>query len=122
MSAVYDEVVLQWDGEEHTVHPSYRMIQAIESQGISIIGLSNRLIQGEPPMSQVSFVIAHMLRSAGVKVKPEDVYDYVMTEADQDEIAWLCEAVVTAFTPRQKDQAKNAEAPGKAKKKASSKK
>lgn len=124
MAAIYDEVVLNWEGEEYIVQPSYKMIQSIESKGVSIVGLSNRLMQGEPPMSQIALVISHMLQSAGARsARPDEVYAHLLSEADEDELQWLCEAVVTAFTPRRKDQSKNDDAPRKAsKKKASSKK
>lgn len=122
MAAIYDEIVLSWGGEEYTIQPSYRMIQSIESQGVSIVGVSQRLIQGEPPISLVAQIVSHMLRSAGAKASPDQVYEHLMTEADSDEIAYICEAVVSAFTPRKKDQEGNAEQPRTAAKKRSSKK
>lgn len=122
MAAIYDEIVLSWGGEEYTIQPSYGMIQAIESQGVSIVGVSQRLMQGDPPISLVAQIVSHMLRTAGAKATPQEVYEHLMTDADSDEIASVCEAVISAFTPRKKDQEGNGDQPGKATKKRSSKK
>ena len=66
MAAIYEEIVLAWEGEEYTVQPDYRMVQRIESRGISIMGVCHKIARGEPPTSQVAEIIAHMLTSGVV--------------------------------------------------------
>lgn len=99
MSAIYEKVTLKWKGKEYEVQPSFNMVQAIESTGISIIGVSNKMARGEPPLSQVSIILAHMLRSGGARtVSPEEVYEHLFF-VKPDELEHISNAIVTAFTP-----------------------
>lgn len=109
MSAIFEEVTIEWGGEEYTITPTYRMIQQIE-QHYSLAGVSQRLAEGNPPMSHIAGIVAMLLKHAGAKVEPEDVYESMLTEMDGDQIAALAEVVVSAFVP----QSKNSDSPVKA--------
>lgn len=122
MAAIYDEIVLRWEGEEYTVQPSYEMLQTIEAQGISIVAVARRMMQGEPRMTEVSFVVAEMLKSADCDVKASKVYEHLLTDCTEKDFQAVCNAVITAFTPRKRDQQGNAAAPRKGGKKKAAKK
>lgn len=113
MTAIYEEIVLAWDGEEITIHPNYRLVQKIEARGLSIMAVVNKLVSGEePPMSHVAEIIAHMLVSGGAKrATPERVYEYLVARAKGDEYLRIATALITAFIPRETDPG-NAEGPG----------
>ena len=101
MAAIFEEVTIAWQGEEYTVTPTYRMVQQIE-QRVSIAGMSDRIMRGEPPISHMAEVIAIMLRHGGAKVTPEDVYAELMTTDDVEALSGLAHTVVTAFVPGKK--------------------
>lgn len=104
MSAIYEEIVLSWEGKEYTVRPDYRMVQRIEARGISILGVCQRLSRGEPQMSQVSEIIGYMLQSGGAKrATPERVYAHLVTHADATEIERIASALMTAFIPQERN-------------------
>ena len=63
MAPIYQEIQLKWEGEEYTIQPSFRMVQEIEAGRISISGVIRKMALGEPQMSQVSEIIAFMLKS-----------------------------------------------------------
>ena len=109
MAAIYEEIVLSWNGEEITVKPDYRLVQKIEARGRSIMAVVNKLVSGEePPMSHVAEIIAHMLISGGAKrVTPERVYEYLVSRAKGDEYLRIATALITAFIPRDTDQGKS---------------
>ena len=108
MAAVFEEVELEWEGNIYKVTPTYRMIQRIE-QDVSIAGISQRLAEGNPPMSHIASVVGVLLRSAGVQVDDGDIYAKMLTELDAEQITQLAEVVVSAFVPR----SKNSDSPGK---------
>ena len=122
MSAIFEEVTICWgtDDEgnpvEYKVQPTYRMVQAIE-QKVSIAGLSDRVMRGDPPMSHIADVIAHMLRSAGAKVDSEEVYAEMMNSDDADAITDLAMVVITAFVPQKKSSGSRKSKPAKGGKK-----
>ncbi len=104
MAAVYQEIVLAWNGEEYTVHPDFRMVQRIEARGISIMGVIERFQRGEPPASQVAEIIAHMLTSGGAKhVTPERVYAHLSASTDQKEWWRIYTAITLSFVPQEPD-------------------
>jgi hypothetical protein len=108
MAAVFEEVILEWEGQEYRVTPTYRMIQRIE-QDVSIAGISQRLAEGNPPMSHIASVVGVLLRAGGAQVEDEDVYAQMLTELGPGDITALAEVVVSAFVPR----SKNSDSPGK---------
>lgn len=107
MAAIFEEVTITWgtddEGEpvEYTVTPTYRMVQRIE-QRVSIAGMSNRIAQGEPPISHMAEVLAVLLQGGGADVSAEDVYAELMSIEDTDHLIHLSQVVVTAFMPSAK--------------------
>lgn len=112
MAAIYEEIVLAWDGEDYTIQPDFRMVQRIEARGISILGVCHRIERGDPPTSQVAEIIAHMLKSGGAKrATPERVYEHLAARADAEEWSRICTAIIMGFIPQEPDSG-NSGGPG----------
>ncbi len=110
MAAIFEEVTLEWNGQTYTVTPTYRMIQRIE-QDVSIAGISQRLAEGNPPMSHIASVVGVLLRAAGAQVEDSDIYEKMLTELEPDQIRELAEVVVSAFVPTSKNSNSPAKEP-----------
>lgn len=103
MASIYKEIVLAWRGEEYTVQPSFQMAQKIESRGVSIMGVIDKIHRGEPPATQIAEILAHMLQSGGAKTAtPERVYELVV-KADTKEWLRITTAITIAFMPTEPD-------------------
>ncbi len=98
MAAIFREVELTWQGEAYTVTPTYRLIQRVE-QRVSIAGLASRIQSGEPPLTQIAFVLAALLNAAGADVDEEDVYTELHAAQDAAAVQQMVRVVLTAFTP-----------------------
>lgn len=115
MSAVYEEIVLAWKGVEYTIQPNYRLVQRVEAQrpsglGISIVRLLSDIETAYPPVSQVGEVVSLMLQLAGAKTATEEaVYSHLL-RASADEWKRIRIALSTAFIPQEKPSG-NSEAP-----------
>ena len=122
MAAVFEEVTITWDGEEHVVTPTYKMVNQIE-QRVSLVALANRIANGEPPVSHMAEVLAVLLRNAGVQVSPDDVYAELMNTEDPEAFTQIAHVILTAFVPSKKSDSPAAGAKKKtAAKKATTKK
>lgn len=107
--AIFRDVTIEWEGETYTVTPSNRLLRKIEGEGISLTHMVQRVASGEPPVSEVAFVTAEFLRSAGAKVSEDDIYKGIMvalSEGDQQAFANLAISIVEAITPTAIDEKK----------------
>lgn len=66
MAPVYRSIEMEWDGKAYVVTPTYGLVQRIE-QRISLASLLNRVLRGEPPLSQLADLLSECLRAAGCK-------------------------------------------------------
>lgn len=88
MAAIFNEVVISYEGKEYSVKPTFDIINRIEMPatagglGISLSGLAARAANGDVAVSEVSKVVALLLNVSGAKVSPEDVYVAIMTAED----------------------------------------
>lgn len=107
MAAIFEEVSICWGYDEegnrieYTVRPTYRMVQAIE-QKVSIAGISDRIMRGDPPISHMAYIISFLLRQAGADVDEESVFEELMISEDPDAIGDLARLIITAFVPQKK--------------------
>ena len=102
--AVFRDVTIQWDGEEYVLTPSNRLLRRIEGEGISLPHMISRIGKGEPPISEVCYVMAEFLKSAGAKVSEDDIYGEVMTSlagGDENGFANMAAAIVEAISPEE---------------------
>lgn len=105
MTAIYQEVELQWRGKTWTVTPTYRLIQQIE-QDVSIAGVGARIAKGEPPLSHVAHIVAMLLRAAGCRdVTGAEVYAVLMSDMPEEQLIGFAEVVLSAFVPQDPDEA-----------------
>lgn len=101
--AVFREIEMKWDGETYVVTPSNRILRRIEGEGISLSHMISRVAEGQPPISEVCFVMAELLNSAGAEVTEDDIYGEVMTElsnGNDKAFANMALAIVEAISPQ----------------------
>lgn len=116
MSGVFREIIMTHDGVDYTVVPNNRLLRRIERE-VSLTEMIGRVSEGKPPVSEIAFVIAEYLRSAGADVDEDQMYVDLMTDLTENEgrsFAALCGAVVESITPV--DDAPKKQKPRKAKK------
>ena len=107
MASIFKEIHITWQGVEHRITPTMRLINQIE-QEVSLSRLAARLHAGDVPISHLSCLIAAFLRSDGVKVSDEEVYASLINGEEQEAInaaaASIFESVFPA-TPKKSDAA-----------------
>tara|TARA_R110000824_G_scaffold183072_1_gene364090 strand:+ start:3676 stop:4035 length:360 start_codon:yes stop_codon:yes gene_type:complete len=76
MAAIWNEIVLEWEGEEYTVRPSINFLNHLEQEGgTSLSAMLVRLGKGDLPTGRACQLIARTLTYAGCKgVTPETVF------------------------------------------------
>jgi hypothetical protein len=114
MPTQFNDVRIRFGGKDYIIKPTYEMARRVESPiingglGISIAGMAARAGRGEVAITEVSDIVALMLRSAGAVVEiegnefpvtGEDVYGELLTIGDS--IA-VINAVTLAFFPAPK--------------------
>ncbi len=100
MAQIYDQITLSWEGKDVIVQPTFRMVQRIESRGISIYGVYQSIANGEPRVTQVAEIISELLVSGGAKsATPEKVYQRIVYSPDE-EWARISHAIGAVFMPR----------------------
>lgn len=120
MAAVYQDILLEWKGVEHTIKPSMRLLQDIE-QKFSISRVAHRLATGDVPLSHMASIVGIMLRSAGAEVTDDDVFSELM-QGDAQVVQDMAIALISAAFPFQGKGQGNALAPKLSAKKVASKK
>lgn len=97
--SVFREVEMGWGGKTYTVTPSNKVLRRIESEGISLVHMAERVAKGEPPLSQLALVIATLLQQGGAKVTEDEIYLGLVDAAGSKEIVALAENTMLAIFP-----------------------
>jgi hypothetical protein len=75
MAAIWNDIVIEWEGEHYTVRPTLKLINALEQgEGRSLSQMFIRLSRGDLPSSVACEVIARVLQYAGAEVTAEEVF------------------------------------------------
>lgn len=76
MAAIWNEIVLEWEGETFNVRPSINFLNHLEQDsGASLSAMLVRLGKGDLPTGRACQLIARTLTFAGCKgVTPESVF------------------------------------------------
>lgn len=99
MSSIFREVVLVWREHEYSVKPTMELLNDIE-QTISISMVAYKIVNLQPPMSQIATIISKFLVAAGAKdATPEAVYMEIMAGGDTS-TKQACEAIMLAAFPQ----------------------
>jgi len=98
--SVFREVDMEWGGETYTVTPSNKVLRRIEGEGISLVHMAERVSKGEPPLSQLAFVIATLLQHGGAKVSEDDIYLGLVDAEGSKELISLAENTMLAIFPQ----------------------
>ena len=80
MAAVYHEIVLAGDGEEYTVRPSFLMVQLIEANGISIVGVCHRFERGDIHWTATPDLLPSCLNRANRMEEPDSLVPALFPE------------------------------------------
>lgn len=122
MPTQFNDIKIRFGGKDYIIKPTYEMARRVESPvihgglGISIAGMAARAGRGEVAITEVSDIVALMLRSAGVVVEAEgaefpvtgeDVYGELLTDGDSSAVI---NAVTSAFFPAPKVKAERTSA------------
>lgn len=105
MAAIFNDVVIAYNGEKHTIKPTFALINKIEQPvlsgglGISLAGLSAKASRGDVPISEVARVLGFLLRESGVDVADEDMYAEILAVDNEPVIADYVTVITTAFFP-----------------------
>src|SRR5690625_5139011 len=97
MAAVFQDIKLEWRGDEYIITPTMRLMHEIE-QRFSLSRVAHRISQGDTPISHVASIIAMMLRSVGCKVTDDEVFAELLT-GEPDAIQEMAIAIITAAFP-----------------------
>ena len=120
MAAVYQDILMEWEGVEYTIKPSMRPMQDIE-QEFSISRVAHRITNGDAPWSHMAAIVGAMLRSAGAEVTDDDVFSELM-QGDSKVVQDMAIALISAAFPFSGAARGNSPAPNPAVKKATRKK
>lgn len=104
MASVYREVSISWNGKDYTVRPTFELINRIENT-ISAAGIAGRMEKGDVPVSHVAFLLAEMLRFAGVKVTNEEIHQELF-HGDADALWLVASNALAAMFPTPKKSGK----------------
>ena len=104
--SVFREMTIEWGGEEYAFTPSNKLMRRIEGElaPSSLIGVMQRTSEANPPISEISYIAAEFLKSAGVPDAPseDDMFMEIMGDTQNNGGAWFagfCEVLVMAITP-----------------------
>jgi len=102
---VFRDLDIEWRGQVVTVTPSNRVLRRIEGQGISLVRMLQRVHEGNPPVSEICYVVSELLRTGGAEVTEDEVYQEAMAamESDANALAKLAVTVAEAISPVQPD-------------------
>ena len=120
MAAIFNDVLITYNGKQYTVKPTFEMINKIEQPefsgglGISLAGLSARSANGQVAVTEVARIMALMLRSQVCDVTDGDMYVALMACENMQE---LLNAVLNSFFPvvKSEQESENTEKPSKKK-------
>lgn len=93
--AVFDDVVIEWDGKKYTVPADdiMRLIAKVEDV-ITLHELFTYAEKGTAPTAKLAMAYATALRHVGVKVRDDEVYKKIFGAADS---ATSAQAVINAL-------------------------
>lgn len=76
MAAIWNEIILDWEGETYNVRPSIDFLNHLEQgNGSSISMMLVRLGRGDLPSGKACELISKTLNYAGANVTPDDVFE-----------------------------------------------
>lgn len=75
MAAIWNEIILDWEGETYNVRPTIDFLNHLEQgSGSSLTHLLIRLGNNDLPSGKACELISKTLNYAGAKTTPEDVF------------------------------------------------
>jgi len=100
---MFREITLNWDNKEYRILPTMELLVRVEEK-FSLPILINRVLNGDSPISHVSYVISCFLQYGGAMVSSEDVYKEILTSEDQEIAIKLMLPIMQALEPEIKNE------------------
>ena len=104
MAFIYDSIDIVIGGETYTVTPSFKLIQEIERNRLSIASISYRVSNGETPFSLVAEVVSIMLQSIGVNKSAEEIWAEMFADGNAQNLLVTWRAIEGVFFPKSESQ------------------
>ncbi|PQV52894.1 hypothetical protein LX70_04000 [Defluviimonas denitrificans] len=103
MASFFREIMIAWKGVDYPVTASMRLLQRIESRGISLPSMVTNILRGEAQTSHMAYALWVLLVSAGADgVTEEEIYAVLMG-ASPEEIGPLRDGLILALSPAEID-------------------
>ena len=75
MAAIWNEIILEWEGETYNVRPTIDFLNHLEQgAGSSLSAMLVRLMQSDLPSGKACELISKTLNYAGAKTTPEGIF------------------------------------------------
>lgn len=103
--SVFRDIEMEYGGKSYTVTPSNRLLRKIEGElsPSSLTDMIARIGSAKPPVSEVAFVVAELLKAGGADTVDEDqMYVDLMSDLMTNEgkvFGAMTEAIVVAISP-----------------------
>ena len=104
MAFIYDSIDIVIGGETYTVTPTFKLIQEIERNRLSIASICYRVSSGETPFSLVAEVVSIMLKSIGVNKSAEDIWAEMFMDGNAQNLIVTWRAIEAVFFPKSESQ------------------
>lgn len=85
---VFREMVVEWGGENYTFTPSNKFLRRVDRE-VSLASLADRAERGDAPIFDMAFVVAEIMREAGVDTDEDEVISQITDESETDRAEYL---------------------------------
>lgn len=102
MAGVFREMTIEWDGKKYDFTPSNKFLRRIDRE-VSINKIAERAAQGDAPIFDIAFVVAEILREAGVDTDENKVLG-IVTDADEGARAEYLVSLIGELMPQPKQE------------------
>lgn len=86
--SVFREMIVEWEGENHTFTPSNKFLRRIDRE-VGLTGMAERAERGEVPIFDMAFVVAEIMREAGVDTDEDEVIAQITDESNAARAEYL---------------------------------
>lgn len=101
MADLFETLTLSWDGEEYEIMPTLELIGRVENI-ITATELYALLGRGAMPFAKLSMAFGLILRSAGCRVKDDDIFRGIFSgDDDNGAAAASVTALLAMMNPKQ---------------------
>lgn len=102
---IFEPVVLTWNGQEYEIAPD-RLMGAIASieDIITLKEVGEYAMKGDAPIAKLSMAYGKVLRYAGCKVKDDEIYGAMFSNANSTSVLGCINALLAMMIPPRRDE------------------